>query len=194
MLLDLVISRMVKGTCKEIDIAATLEHLRDQRAGKLVATKVTSVLVAFCSSISAVLKIEKMLSDITLRSFPQKTHLLISCKRFRPSLLKNFNLAASTNQFVALVGFGSFFLSFCWVWCGDSAYVYHSTLAFEREVLRAMQHLHFKYLPIRPAGYFYVYNWYREERQHGKVKVLENRCGIVLGLHLLNFLPNSTCF
>ena len=39
-LLDLVIARMVKGTCKEIDIAATLEHLRDQRAGRIVATKV----------------------------------------------------------------------------------------------------------------------------------------------------------
>jgi len=40
MLLDLVIAQMVKGTCKEIDIAATLEHLRDQRAGRIVATKV----------------------------------------------------------------------------------------------------------------------------------------------------------
>ena len=44
MLLDLVITRMVKGTCKEIDIAATLEHLRDQRAGPIVATKVGSSL------------------------------------------------------------------------------------------------------------------------------------------------------
>ena len=38
-LLDLVISRMLKGA-KEMDIAATLEHLRDQRAG-LVSTKVS---------------------------------------------------------------------------------------------------------------------------------------------------------
>lgn len=36
-LLDLVLARMNKGA-KEIDIAATLEHLRDQRSG-LVATK-----------------------------------------------------------------------------------------------------------------------------------------------------------
>jgi protein tyrosine phosphatase len=36
-LLDLVLGRMNKGA-REIDIAATLEHLRDQRAG-LVATR-----------------------------------------------------------------------------------------------------------------------------------------------------------
>lgn len=36
-LLDLVLGRMNKGA-REIDIAATLEHLRDQRAG-LVETK-----------------------------------------------------------------------------------------------------------------------------------------------------------
>lgn len=36
-LLDLVLARMNKGA-REIDIAATLEHLRDQRAG-LVATR-----------------------------------------------------------------------------------------------------------------------------------------------------------
>lgn len=36
-LLDLVLGRMNKGA-REIDIAATLEHLRDQRSG-LVATK-----------------------------------------------------------------------------------------------------------------------------------------------------------
>lgn len=36
-MLDLVLGRMNKGA-REIDIAATLEHLRDQRAG-LVATR-----------------------------------------------------------------------------------------------------------------------------------------------------------
>lgn len=36
-LLDLVLGRMNKGA-REIDIAATLEHLRDQRSG-LVATR-----------------------------------------------------------------------------------------------------------------------------------------------------------
>jgi len=41
-LIDLVLSRMLKGV-KEMDIAATLEHLRDQRAG-VVSSKVTSVL------------------------------------------------------------------------------------------------------------------------------------------------------
>ena len=31
-LIDMVLNRMMKGS-KEIDIAATLEHIRDQRAG-----------------------------------------------------------------------------------------------------------------------------------------------------------------
>ena len=31
-LIDMVLNRMTKGS-KEIDIAATLEHIRDQRAG-----------------------------------------------------------------------------------------------------------------------------------------------------------------
>ncbi|XP_076812365.1 receptor-type tyrosine-protein phosphatase N2-like [Clavelina lepadiformis] len=38
-LFDLVINRLIKGTSKEIDMEATLEHLRDQRAGGMVATK-----------------------------------------------------------------------------------------------------------------------------------------------------------
>lgn len=32
-LIDMVLNRMMKGS-KEIDIAATLEHIRDQRAGE----------------------------------------------------------------------------------------------------------------------------------------------------------------
>lgn len=32
-LIDMVLNRMTKGS-KEIDIAATLEHIRDQRAGE----------------------------------------------------------------------------------------------------------------------------------------------------------------
>ena len=32
-LIDMVLNRMMKGS-KEIDIAATLEHIRDQRSGK----------------------------------------------------------------------------------------------------------------------------------------------------------------
>ena len=32
-LIDMVLNRMTKGS-KEIDIAATLEHIRDQRAGR----------------------------------------------------------------------------------------------------------------------------------------------------------------
>ena len=34
-LLDMVLNRMNKGS-KEIDIAATLEHIRDQRSGKIL--------------------------------------------------------------------------------------------------------------------------------------------------------------
>ncbi len=44
-LLDLVISRMLKGGSREMDVAASLEHLRDQRAG-VVCSKVG----ALCSS------------------------------------------------------------------------------------------------------------------------------------------------
>lgn len=55
-LLDLVLGRMHKGA-REIDIAATLEHLRDQRAG-LVATKqqFEFVLMAVAEEVHAILK------------------------------------------------------------------------------------------------------------------------------------------
>jgi len=37
-LLDMVLNRMSRGGCKEMDIAAALEHVRDQRGG-MVQTK-----------------------------------------------------------------------------------------------------------------------------------------------------------
>lgn len=55
-LLDLVLGRMHKGA-REIDIAATLEHLRDQRDG-LVATKqqFEFVLMAVAEEVHAILQ------------------------------------------------------------------------------------------------------------------------------------------
>lgn len=55
-LLDLVLARMNKGA-REIDIAATLEHLRDQRAG-LVGTRqqFEFVLMAVAEEVHAILK------------------------------------------------------------------------------------------------------------------------------------------
>ncbi|XP_018319083.1 receptor-type tyrosine-protein phosphatase-like N [Agrilus planipennis] len=55
-LIDMVLSRMAKGA-KEIDIAATLEHLRDQRP-KMVATKqqFEFVLTAVAEEVHAILK------------------------------------------------------------------------------------------------------------------------------------------
>lgn len=55
-LLDLVLGRMNKGA-REIDIAATLEHLRDQRAG-LVETRpqFEFVLMAVAEEVHAILK------------------------------------------------------------------------------------------------------------------------------------------
>lgn len=55
-LLDLVLGRMNKGA-REIDIAATLEHLRDQRAG-VVATRqqFEFVLMAVAEEVHAILK------------------------------------------------------------------------------------------------------------------------------------------
>lgn len=38
-LVDLVLNRIAKGTVKEVDVGATVEHLRDQRIG-MVKTKV----------------------------------------------------------------------------------------------------------------------------------------------------------
>lgn len=54
--IDLVLGRMNKGA-REIDIAATLEHLRDQRAG-LVATRqqFEFVLMAVAEEVHAILK------------------------------------------------------------------------------------------------------------------------------------------
>lgn len=55
-LLDLVLARMRKGA-REIDIAATLEHLRDQRAG-LVSTRqqFEFVLTAVADEVHVILK------------------------------------------------------------------------------------------------------------------------------------------
>lgn len=55
-LIDMVLSRMAKGA-KEIDIAATLEHLRDQRP-RMVATKqqFEFVLTAVAEEVHAILK------------------------------------------------------------------------------------------------------------------------------------------
>lgn len=55
-LLDLAIDRMLKGA-KEIDIAATLEHIRDQRVG-MVATKeqFEFALMAVAEEVNAILK------------------------------------------------------------------------------------------------------------------------------------------
>ncbi|XP_038153792.1 receptor-type tyrosine-protein phosphatase N2 isoform X1 [Cyprinodon tularosa] len=56
MLIDMVLNRMAKGA-KEIDIAATLEHLRDQRAG-MVQTKeqFEFALTAVAEEVNAILK------------------------------------------------------------------------------------------------------------------------------------------
>ncbi|XP_071001322.1 receptor-type tyrosine-protein phosphatase N2-like, partial [Oncorhynchus clarkii lewisi] len=55
-LIDMVLNRMAKGA-KEIDIAATLEHLRDQRAG-MVQTKeqFELALTAVAEEVNAILK------------------------------------------------------------------------------------------------------------------------------------------
>ena len=55
-LIDMVLNRMAKGA-KEIDIAAALEHIRDQRPG-MVATKqqFEFVLVAVAEEVHAILK------------------------------------------------------------------------------------------------------------------------------------------
>ncbi|XP_022236594.1 receptor-type tyrosine-protein phosphatase-like N [Limulus polyphemus] len=55
-LIDMVLNRMAKGA-KEIDIAATLEHIRDQRGGT-VKTKAQFefVLMAIAEEVHAILK------------------------------------------------------------------------------------------------------------------------------------------
>lgn len=65
-LLDLVINRMLKGA-KEIDIAATLEHLRDQRDG-FVSSKeqLQFALASVADEVNAILK--KLLNEESLRT------------------------------------------------------------------------------------------------------------------------------
>ena len=41
-LIDMVLNRMMKGS-KEIDIAATLEHIRDQRSGEIGGLKAFTI-------------------------------------------------------------------------------------------------------------------------------------------------------
>lgn len=55
-LIDMVLNRLSKGA-KEIDIAASLEHLRDQRAGMVVTkNQFEFVLLAIAEEVQAILK------------------------------------------------------------------------------------------------------------------------------------------
>ena len=56
-LIDMVLNRMSKG-CKEIDIAATLEHIRDQRGGGMVQSRgqFEFCLMAVAEEVHAILK------------------------------------------------------------------------------------------------------------------------------------------
>lgn len=73
-LLDLVLARMNKGA-REIDIAATLEHLRDQRVG-LVATRqqFEFVLMAVAEEVCTILYI-LIVTEIKYRIKRQSTFL-----------------------------------------------------------------------------------------------------------------------
>jgi len=53
----MVLNRMSKG-CKEIDIAATLEHIRDQRGGGMVQSRgqFEFCLMAVAEEVHAILK------------------------------------------------------------------------------------------------------------------------------------------
>lgn len=56
LLIDMVLNRMAKGT-KEIDIAATLEHIRDQRAGMVrTQEQFEFALTALAEEVNAILK------------------------------------------------------------------------------------------------------------------------------------------
>jgi receptor-type tyrosine-protein phosphatase N len=55
-LIDMVLNRMAKGA-KEIDIAATLEHIRDQRPGTVkTRAQFEFVLMAVAEEVHAILK------------------------------------------------------------------------------------------------------------------------------------------
>lgn len=56
-LIDMVLNRLSKG-CKEIDIAATLEHIRDQRGGGMVQNRqqFEFCLMAVAEEVHAILK------------------------------------------------------------------------------------------------------------------------------------------
>lgn len=56
-LLDMVLNRMAKGA-KEIDIAATLEHIRDQRGSSVASRQQFQfVLAAVAEEVQAILRI-----------------------------------------------------------------------------------------------------------------------------------------
>lgn len=82
-LLDLVLSRMHKGA-REIDIAATLEHLRDQRPG-LVATRqqFEFVLMSVAEEVSHLLSVKAIdviktnTVNVNVSCFPDSTCLII---------------------------------------------------------------------------------------------------------------------
>lgn len=65
-LLDLVISRMLKGGSREMDVAASLEHLRDQRAGVVCSKEqLQFALSSVADEVNAILKV--LLAEESLR-------------------------------------------------------------------------------------------------------------------------------
>jgi len=60
MLIDMVLNRIVKGKSREIDVAATLEHLRDQRANVVEnKNQLQFALAAVAEEVNAMLKLNK---------------------------------------------------------------------------------------------------------------------------------------
>lgn len=91
-LLDLVLGRMNKGA-REIDIAATLEHLRDQRAG-LVETRqqFEFVLTAVAEEVHAILKALPQTQSTEKRDVEKET----TPEKQSPEQQKKVTTAAST--------------------------------------------------------------------------------------------------
>lgn len=98
-LLDLVLGRMNKGA-REIDIAATLEHLRDQRSG-LVATRqqFEFVLMAVAEEVHAILKaLPANTSNDKKDAEPRETGVLKEEEEISPATSTEVAAKTTTNK------------------------------------------------------------------------------------------------
>ena len=155
-LIDMVLNRMTKGA-KEIDIAATLEHIRDQRMA-MVKTKsqFEYVLTAVAEEVQAILK---ALAQNWITNTPQNKHpmnrvlpkIVYFCENYFKTFLFSIIWWKTFNIFLSLSLFPTFnsdwfstihVLSLCDLYINAHIMFYEKFIGFHVSYVNRMRQTH----------------------------------------------------